>query len=64
EAPDLLIDTHGADVIDPVWSLLAQAYARFGPRPTVLERDFNIPPLPQLMTEVGRVAALQAAAHG
>lgn len=64
EAPDLLIDTHGADVVDPVWSLLEQAYARFGPRPTVLERDFNIPPLPQLMTEVGRVAALQAAAHG
>jgi uncharacterized protein (UPF0276 family) len=61
--PDgLLLDTHGADVIDPVWSLLAQAYAHCGPVPTCLERDFNIPPLATLMPEVRRVAALQAAA--
>ncbi|ERI52589.1 hypothetical protein N878_18465, partial [Pseudomonas sp. EGD-AK9] len=41
QAADLKIDTHGAPVIDPVWALLAHAYARHGVRPTLLERDFN-----------------------
>ena len=59
EAEDLLVDTHGADVIDPVWDLLDQAYARFGTLPTLLERDFNIPPLDELLREVDSVAALQ-----
>lgn len=60
EAPDLLIDTHGASVIDPVWDLLAQAYQCFGNFPTLLERDTNIPPLLDLMPEVNRIAVLQA----
>lgn len=60
EAPDLIIDTHGAEVIDPVWDLLAAAYDRLGVHPTCLERDFNIPPLPELMSEVARIARLQA----
>lgn len=59
EAPDLKVDTHGADVIDPVWALLAGAYRRFGVKPTLLERDFNLPPLPQLLGEVARVRQLQ-----
>jgi len=59
EASDLLIDTHGADVIDPVWDLLAQAYQRFGTLPTLLERDCNLPPLPQLLTEVERIRSIQ-----
>jgi len=59
QSKDLLIDTHGADVIDPVWALLEQAYTLFGPLPTLLERDYNIPPLAQLMTEVDRITALQ-----
>ncbi|MAR92856.1 MAG: DUF692 domain-containing protein [Pseudomonadota bacterium] len=59
EAEDLIVDTHGADVIDPVWQLLEQAYQQFGVRPTLLERDFNIPPLPQLLTEVQRIQQLQ-----
>lgn len=59
EAPDLLIDTHGANVIDPVWDLLADAYRLFGRFPTLLERDTNIPPLLDLMPEVERIAALQ-----
>jgi uncharacterized protein (UPF0276 family) len=61
EAEDLKVDTHGADVIDPVWDLLAQAYQRTGVLPTLLERDFNIPPLAELLGEVDRVRALQAA---
>ncbi|MGQ0587186.1 MAG: HvfB family MNIO-type RiPP peptide maturase [Gammaproteobacteria bacterium] len=60
EAEDLRVDTHGADVIDPVWALLERAYARLGPVPTLLERDFNIPPLPTLLREVERVRDLQA----
>jgi uncharacterized protein (UPF0276 family) len=63
EAEDLKVDTHGADVIDPVWELLAQAYQRAGVLPTLLERDFNIPPLASLLEEVDRVRSLQAAAH-
>ncbi|MGD8207576.1 MAG: DUF692 domain-containing protein [Thiohalocapsa sp.] len=59
EAPDLRVDTHGAAVIDPVWDLLDHAYARFGVFPTLLERDFNIPPLPELSAEVERIARLQ-----
>ncbi|NOT66084.1 MAG: DUF692 domain-containing protein [Methylotenera sp.] len=64
QAPDLLIDTHGADVIDPVWALLEDAYALFGAFPTCLERDNNIPPLPILMQEVNKIATLGAASLG
>lgn len=60
EAPDLLIDTHGAMVIDPVWDLLADAYRLFGHFPTLLERDTNIPPLLDLMPEVERIGLLQS----
>jgi hypothetical protein len=59
EAEDLRIDTHGTDVIDPVWVLLDHAYAQFGVFPTLLERDFNIPPLAQLLTEVDRIVEIQ-----
>jgi len=59
QAPDLLIDTHGADVIDPVWALLEEAYQLFGAFPTCLERDNNIPPLPVLMREVNKIADFQ-----
>ena len=61
EAEDLRVDTHGADVCDPVWALLDHAYTRFGPRPTLLERDFNIPPLPALLDEVAQIRRRQDA---
>ena len=60
EAEDLRVDTHGADVIDPVWKLLETCYAHFGIFPTLLERDFNIPPLPELLREVGTIHRLQS----
>lgn len=63
QSPDLLIDTHGKDVIDPVWQLLDSAYALFGTFPTLLERDSNIPPLHTLIAEVNRIADYQAS-HG
>lgn len=63
EPDGLLIDTHGAEVIDPVWSLLEAAYSRIGGMvPTCLERDFNIPDLSALAGEVEQITRLQAAA--
>jgi hypothetical protein len=59
EPDGLRIDTHGADVIDPVWQLLDAVYARVGPQPTCLERDFNIPSLAELSVEVAQIAAAQ-----
>lgn len=59
EADDLKVDTHGADVIDPVWALLDQAYQRLGPLPTLLERDFNLPPLDELLLEVEQIRQRQ-----
>ena len=55
EADDLKIDTHGAAINAQVWSLLDETYRRFGPRPTLLERDFNLPPFADLLDELGRV---------
>ncbi|MBK1648291.1 DUF692 domain-containing protein [Rhabdochromatium marinum] len=62
-AEDLRIDTHGAEVIDPVWTLLDAAYQSFGVFPTLLERDFNIPPLAELLLEVDRVRQIQHDHH-
>lgn len=59
ETPNLLIDTHAADVIDPVWQLLDEAYQLFGTFPTLLERDSKIPPLETLIHEVNRIADCQ-----
>jgi uncharacterized protein len=64
EADDLKIDTHGAAVNAHVWSLLDSAYRRFGPKPTLLERDFNFPPFEELLDELGQVRRrLGASAH-
>ncbi len=59
EAEDLRIDTHGAAVDDQSWQLLADAYKLYGPVPTLLERDFNFPPLEELLDEVRRIKKLQ-----
>ncbi|WP_293706038.1 DUF692 domain-containing protein [Stenotrophomonas sp. UBA7606] len=62
ETDDLKIDTHGMPVKSDVWALLADTYAMHGVRPTLLERDFNFPPLAELLDEVGRIRQLQQAA--
>jgi hypothetical protein len=70
EAEDLIVDTHGADVIDPVWDLLDSTYQTHGQLPTLLERDFNLPPLPELLGEVDLIRGhqqqfeLKHASHG
>lgn len=55
EDDGIIVDTHGADVIDPVWSLLDQTYALIGVKPTLLERDFNIPAIDTLMLEMNHI---------
>ena len=60
-SPDLLVDSHGETVIEPVWRLLATAYQQFGVFPTLLERDFNLPPLAEILSEAGRIQRLQQA---
>jgi uncharacterized protein (UPF0276 family) len=52
-----LIDTHGDRVAEPVWDLYAAALARFGPVPTLIEWDTEIPPLETLLTESRRAEA-------
>jgi len=60
EADDLKVDTHGADVIDPVWQLLQTTYQHHGVMPTLLERDFNIPSLDSLISEVDQIRHYQS----
>lgn len=61
EAEDFLVDTHGAEVIDPVWKLLGKAYELYGVFPTLLERDFNIPSIAELQSEVNTIKSIQTA---
>ncbi|RRN62378.1 DUF692 domain-containing protein [Caulobacter sp. 602-1] len=55
---DLLIDTHGAPVAEPVWTLYRRLIDRIGPRPTLIERDDDIPDFATLMAERDRAAAM------
>lgn len=63
-ASGLRIDTHGRAVDEAVWALLAHAYACHGLRPTLLERDSDIPPLPVLAGELQRIRHVQHAVPG
>jgi uncharacterized protein (UPF0276 family) len=59
EAEDLIVDTHGAEVIEKVWQILEYTYKNHGVYPTLLERDFNFPPVSELLAEVTRINTLQ-----
>ena len=59
KAADLLIDTHGEEVAESSWRLLQSAYEQLGCVPTLLERDFNIPPLAALLPELQRIHSMQ-----
>jgi len=59
---DHIIDTHDADVIDPVWDLYAKAIQRLGPVSTMIERDDRIPPFADLVTELDRARRIADAA--
>jgi len=64
EDEDLRIDTHGAAVSEQCWQLLADAYAHFGAVPTLLERDFNFPPIEELLDEVRQIKTMQHSVSG
>jgi uncharacterized protein len=50
----ILIDDHGSRVSEGVWALYAEVLKRFGPRPTLIEWDTDIPPLAVLLDEAAR----------
>lgn len=56
----IIVDTHDADVPDPVWSLYAEAVRRFGRVSTMIERDADIPPLDELLAELGQARRIAA----
>jgi uncharacterized protein len=59
DAGDLLIDTHDHAVSDPVWALYRAAVRIIGDRPTLIERDSNIPPLAELVAEAAQADRLR-----
>ena len=60
---DCLIDTHGDRVADPVWQLYEAALARFGPLPSLIEWDTDIPPLDVLLAEAEKARHRMEAAN-
>jgi uncharacterized protein (UPF0276 family) len=60
---NIIIDTHDAPVIDPVWSLYEYAVQRFGYVSTMIERDDNIPELEEIMVELDKARAIADAVH-
>lgn len=59
EAKDIIVDTHGADIVSPVWQLLQTCYQVHGVHPTLLERDFNIPETQVLLKEIDKIHRYQ-----
>ena len=53
----LRVDDHGSRVPPPVWTLYAEALERFGPVPTLIEWDTDIPPLEVLLGEAAQATA-------
>jgi len=58
-----LIDTHGARVAEPVWELYRTALERFGPKPTLIEWDTDLPALDVLLDEATRARTMLEARH-
>jgi hypothetical protein len=58
-----LIDTHSKPVADAVWGLYREAIARFGPTPTLIEWDTDVPELAVLVEEARRADAILAEQH-
>lgn len=58
EGQTLLIDSHDQPVCPEVWALCSSAIDRLGAKPILLERDVNLPPLSQLLSEAGNARQL------
>ena len=63
DGAEILIDTHSRPVAAEVWALFAHAVERFGPRPTLVEWDADLPPLAMLAAEAGHAQALLEVRH-
>ncbi len=63
EGAPLLIDTHGSPVCEPVWQLYREALRRYGPKPTLIEWDTDLPALDVLLGEARRADALREELH-
>ena len=63
---EILIDTHAGAIAAPVWDLYAYALRRFGPRPTLIEWDNDLPSFLTLLAEADRAdaVAVDALGHG
>ena len=59
---ELRIDDHGSPVCEDVWALYRRLIARIGPRPTLIERDTDVPPLETMLAEAARADRESAAA--
>ena len=57
-ADDLIIDTHGKAIIDPVFELFDWTLNKIKPVPVLLERDFNFPEMPELLTEFNHLQGI------
>jgi uncharacterized protein len=55
-----IVDTHDEPVADPVWALYRHTCERLGPVATMIERDDHIPPLPELLAELGQAREIAA----
>ena len=63
EGERCLVDTHGARVADPVWRLYEAALERFGPVPTLIEWDTDLPALEVLLGEASKAGRLMDSRH-
>jgi uncharacterized protein (UPF0276 family) len=63
EGGEILIDTHNRPVCDAVWRLYQRTVERLGPRPTLIEWDADIPPLPILVGEAKTADAVMEASY-
>lgn len=61
-SPELIIDSHGEAIIDPVYDLFACTLPQIRPVPVLLERDFNIPEFKEIQGELGRLNTLISSA--
>jgi len=64
DGAQILIDTHSAPVCDAVWDLYREALHRFGPQPTLVEWDSELPELAVLVAEAERADTHMQAVHG
>jgi uncharacterized protein (UPF0276 family) len=55
-----LVDTHNQRIAEPAWELYAHTLRRFGPKPTLIEWDDDLPDVATLLVEAGRADAIAA----